>query len=154
MALRLYELTQVAGAMLTIGGDIGLAAEVGAQAVHLSPTDDVPAARALLGADVLVGISAHNEADIQAALAAGADYVTLSPIFPTASKPGYGPALGPGMLRRASALGLPILALGGITTDRASACQAAGAAGVAVMGEAMRADDPAALVRSFRAHVS
>ena len=77
------------------------------------------------------------------AASAGADYVTLSPIFPSASKPGYGPALGTNILGEAAKLGIPVLALGGVTADKAAACRAAGAAGIAVMGPAMRSSDPA-----------
>ena len=86
---------------------------------------------------------------IAAAAAAGADYVTLSPIYLTDSKPGYGPALGIEALRAAAGHGIPVLALGGITVATAAACVAAGADGVAVMGEVMRADDPARIVRDL-----
>lgn len=151
IARRLRDLTRTYGAVLTIGGDAGLAVEVGTPAVHLSSIDDIGAARALLGADALIGISAHNETEVQAAKAAGADYATLSPIFLTASKPGYGPALGTATLQRVRAIGLPVIALGGITGDRVPACLAAGAAGVAVMGDVMRAEDPEAVVLRFRA---
>jgi thiamine monophosphate synthase len=71
------------------------------------------------------------------------DYVTLSPIFPTDTKPGYGPALAPG---GAAALQAPVpwLALGGIVSpERVRQCAAAGAAGIAALGAIMRADDPA-----------
>ncbi len=84
--------------------------------------------------------------------AAGADYVTLSPIFLTGSKPGYGPALGPAALARiARRVGLPVLALGGVGPENARACLSAGAAGVAVMGGVMRAADPGAAVRELLA---
>jgi thiamine-phosphate pyrophosphorylase len=53
-------------------------------------------------------------------------------VFPSASKPGYGPAVGLEMLRAAAAaVSIPVLALGGITEDRIADCVAAGAAGVA-----------------------
>jgi thiamine-phosphate pyrophosphorylase len=91
------------------------------------------------GADVLIGISAHAEDDVAAAQTQGADYVTLSPIFATTSKPGYGPALGLAGLARALRFGLPVIALGGVTADSAAECLRAGAAGVAVMGGIMRA---------------
>jgi thiamine monophosphate synthase len=76
------------------------------------------------------------------------DYVTLSPIFLTSSKPGYGPALGTHILSvRASR---PIVALGGVDdAAKAAACREAGAAGVAVMGAVMRAADPAAVVKGL-----
>ena len=131
------------GATLTIGADVGLAAELSA-GVHLRAAAEVEAARRILGARALVGVSAHSRTDLARARDAGADYATLSPIFPSASKPGYGPALGLAALHEAAAVGLPVLALGGITAARAAPCRAAGAAGVAVMGEAMRSG-PASL---------
>ena len=76
---------------------------------------------------------------------AGADYVTLSPIFATASKPGHGPALGPdGLAHVAARLAVPVIALAGVGADNAAACLDAGAAGVAAMGAVMRAADPRA----------
>ncbi|WP_430910781.1 thiamine phosphate synthase [Methylobacterium sp. sgz302541] len=140
-----------AGGRLTVGGDTELAVALGADGVHLpggSGAPAVEAARRLLPEAALVGISAHGPSDIAAAAAAGADYATLSPVFETASKPGYGPALGVEGLRAASALGLPVIALGGITSGTIAPCMAAGAAGVAVMGELMRAADPKATARA------
>ncbi len=142
LATALLAITHAANAKLTIGADVELAADLGADGVHLASNASaaaIAAARAQLGSAVIIGISAHAEVDIAAARAAGADYVTLSPIFATTSKPGYGPELGVAALARAARYGLPILALGGVTRARARECRAAGAAGVAVMGEIMRA---------------
>jgi thiamine-phosphate pyrophosphorylase len=139
LAQRLLALTRPRGAYLSIGGDIDLAAALAVDGVHLAAGAPVAAARARLGASALIGVSAHCEADVAAAAAAGADYATLSPIFPTASKPGYGPALGVATLGRATHLDMPVLALGGVTPARAPECLEAGAAGIAVMGEVMRA---------------
>ncbi len=75
----------------------------------------------------------------------GADYVTLSPVFESASKPGYGPALGPaGLHALAARLTIPVVALGGVGVGNAGTCLGAGAAGVAVMGAVMAAADPGA----------
>lgn len=127
----------------------GLAVE-GCAGVHLPQGRDVAAMRRRLGRDALLGVSAHSEAEIVAAAHAGADYVTLSPIFLTASKPGYGPALDLAGLRAAAAASpVPVIALAGITPDTAADCLAMGAAGVAVMGAVMRADDPVATVRRY-----
>jgi thiamine-phosphate pyrophosphorylase len=90
----------------------------------------------------LIGVSAHGLRDVEAAAAAGADYVTLSPIFLTVSKPGYGPALGVAAIEPAAKRGIAIIALGGVSADVVPLCLDAGAAGVAVMGEIMRSDDP------------
>ena len=94
LALRLIAIARRHGARVSIGGDVELAVEVAADGVHLAAGASVAAARAQLGAQVLLGISAHGEGDVAGAASGGADYVTLSPIFPTGSKPGYGPALG------------------------------------------------------------
>jgi thiamine-phosphate pyrophosphorylase len=122
-----------AGRLVIAGPD-----PLGGDAVHLSATDAVPP-------DVgLVGRSCHGMPRLSTE-----DYVTLSPIYPTPTKPGYGPALGPS---RAAALAgrVPWLALGGVhSPQRAAACAAAGAAGIAVLGAVMRAADPAAVTRGL-----
>jgi thiamine-phosphate pyrophosphorylase len=96
----------------------------------------------------LIGVSAHSPEEAAAQLRAGADYVTLSPIFLTASKPGYGPAVGLDALAAAARLSSgPVIALGGIDADNVAACLAAGASGIAVMGDIMRSADPETTVR-------
>jgi len=109
--------------------------------VHLAAADPFP-----VPAPPVVGRSCHSATELRDAAAEGCAYATLSPIFRSASKPSYGPLLGPEALRGAP---LPVLALGGVTTSNAAACVAAGAHGVAVMGEVMRAPDPAATVSAL-----
>jgi thiamine-phosphate pyrophosphorylase len=141
LAARLAEIARRHGMHLSVSRDVALAAEYGAS-VHLQSAAAVDTARQRLGPGALVGVSAHGVDDVAAAAAAGADYVTLSPIFLTASKPGYGPALGVAAIGRAADLGISVIALGGVTTDVVRSCLYAGAAGVAVMGEIMRSDNP------------
>jgi thiamine-phosphate pyrophosphorylase len=134
--------------------DIGAVIATGAAGVHLPAGDDPAAARKRLPQG-LIGVSAHSATEAAAQLQAGADYVTLSPIFLTDSKPGYGPALGLDALAAAAAAAPgPIIALAGITPDNASACLAAGAHGVAVMGEVMRSPNPEETVRRLLAAFS
>jgi thiamine-phosphate pyrophosphorylase len=142
LAFRLAGMVRRAGGRLSIGADIELAAEVGTGAVHVREIADVARARHVLGPSALIGLSAHSVADAANAGKAGADYVTLSPIYETASKPGYGPAPGTTAIEQAARVGIPIVALGGIGTDNAAVVTAAGASGVAVMGGVMRADKP------------
>jgi thiamine-phosphate pyrophosphorylase len=138
------------GATVLMSGDVEAAIEAGAAGVHLPRDGDPGAARARLGPAAWIGMSAHDLGEAERAAAAGADYATLSPIFASPSKPAYGPALGLEVLSAAAAaVGLPVLALGGVTAARARDCLEAGAAGIAVMGEVMRAGDPAAAVRAF-----
>lgn len=152
LGARVAEHVRAANGVLTIGGDVALARALGADGVHLgggSGPEAIAAARATLGAAALIGVSAHAPREAAAAARAGADYVTLSPIYATASKPGYGPALGPEGLAAARAAGLPIVALGGVDPEVIGACRAAGAAGFAVMGSPMRALDPADATRAL-----
>ena len=151
LAREIAALTSARGATLSINSDMAAAKALKA-GLHL-PTGGKPlAARAALGPGALIGQSAHNLQEAEKALDTGADYVTLSPIFASASKPGYGPALGIEGLRKAAArLQIPIVALAGIDAGNAAACLRAGASAVAVMGGVMRADDPAAEVRALLA---
>ncbi len=137
---RLVALGRRYGATVGIHDDI--AAAESADALHLPDGGSIAAARARLGG-ALVGISAHDGAGVAQAAADGADYATLSPVFVSPSKPEYGPTLGLAAFGAAArAARLPVLALGGIDERTLPAAIAAGAAGAAVMGELMRADDP------------
>ena len=143
------ERADLAAALLTVldpvGGLLIVASDpaIVSHGLHLAARDPLPPAP-----PPLVGRSCHDRASLGAAAGEGCAYATLSPIFATASKPGYGPALGPDALRGAP---LPTWALGGMNAATAAACMAAGASGVAVMGEVMRAADPAAAVAAIRA---
>lgn len=134
--LRIASRLRALGASVIAGGPDPL----GGNAIHLAEDDTLPAGMGL------VGRSCHNVAQIRALTLEG--YCTLSPIFTSQSKPGYGPPLGTAVLGVEA--DVPVLALGGIDTrQRAEACRQAGAAGVAVMGAVMRADNPAAVVKGL-----
>jgi thiamine-phosphate pyrophosphorylase len=141
------------GATVMAHDDIAAVLATGADGVHLPGGGDPAAARKRLPRG-LIGVSTHSAAEAAAMLHAGADYVTLSPIFPTDSKPDYGPALGLDALAAAAAAAPgPIIALAGITPANAASCLAAGAYGVAAMGEVMRAEDPEETVRRLVAAI-
>jgi len=145
LAAEIIEVAKPYGAHVTINRD----PVEGTHGVHL------PQGCNVAGKSGLIGVSAHSLDEARLAAAAGADYVTLSPVFLTTSKPGYGPALGlDGLSDVATRLAIPVIALGGIDAENAAACLEAGAGGVAVMGGVMRADDPEAavadLVKSLR----
>ena len=127
-----------------------VAAACEADGVHLPQGLSVAEARRIVGPGRWVGVSTHNLEEALRAVEEGADYITLSPIFPSVSKPGYGPALGVETLRMvARAVSIPVVALGGITPENARACREAGAAGIAVLGSVMTAEDPGAIVRAY-----
>jgi thiamine-phosphate pyrophosphorylase len=137
------------GATVTAHGDAVPQPMTRAGGVHLPGGGDPAAMRRRLP-DGLIGASAHSSQEAAALIAGGADYVTLSPVFLTQSKPGYGPALGlDGLAAAVAAARGPVIALAGITPANAASCIKAGAAGIAVMGEVMRAADPEAVVRAL-----
>ncbi len=135
--------------------DVALAA--GADGVHL-PAAGLPidALRRRFGRRLLIGRSTHSLDEVEAAAAAGADYVTFGPVYPTPSKARYGPPPGLAGLRRAAAVGLPVYALGGVTIERlpeveVAAAGAHGAAGIRVFLDPERlATLVAAAERTFR----
>lgn len=132
-------------ATVTLHGDMATAEAARAAGVHV-PFGTAPGAiKHILGEQALVGVSVHSWDEAIRAQEDGADYVTVSPVFETASKPGHGPALGLEILGEfCQALDTPVIALGGISRTTTAQCIAAGATGVAVMGEVMRAEDPRA----------
>ena len=141
-------------ATVTVHEDVDAAAEAGADGVHLPSAGNPAAARARF-AGGLIGASAHSAREASALLSSGADYVTISPVFLTASKPGYGPALGlDGLAEIVAQVPGPVIALGGVTPANAPLCLSAGASGVAVMGEVMRATNPQAVVEAMLAAIS
>jgi thiamine-phosphate pyrophosphorylase len=141
-------------ATVTVHEDVDAAVMSGAAGVHLRSAGNPEAARARLS-DGLIGASAHSAEEAAALLGSGADYVTLSPVFPTASKPGYGPAIGvDGLAEIIAQIPGPVIALGGVTPANAPLCLSAGASGVAVMGEVMRAANPQAVVEAMLAAMS
>lgn len=127
-----------AGGRLIVAGPDPL----GGDAVHLASADPYTETG-------LVGRSCHNGEDLMRL--STEDYVTLSPVFPSPSKPGYGPPLGlAGLARLCARTRVKVFALGGVTTaDHAAACVATGADGVAVMGAVMRSPDPTATVAAL-----
>jgi thiamine-phosphate diphosphorylase len=140
------------GVRVLVNRRLDVALAMGADGIHLGfdamAADD---ARAVLREGALVGTSTHELAEIRALQPGAVDYVHLAPIYDPHSKPASRPALGPGALAEACALGIPVLAQGGLDRERCSAAIGAGAAGVAVTGAILHAPDPAAAAAGLRA---
>ena len=132
LAVDLRAVLDAVGGLLVWGGAAGAPDGV---PVHLRPP--------------LLGRSCHSAAELARAAAEGCDWVFLSPVFPTASKPGYGPALGVEGFARLRPLGPPAYALGGVLPEHVPDLLAAGAQGIAVMGPVMR--DPSVVRRYLEA---
>ena len=138
-ARAIAELCRNYEAKLFINTNTRIALEVGAAGVHL-PANAAPVGeiKPQTTDDFYIGCSVHSLAAAQKREVEGADFVTYSPIYPTASKPGYGPAVGvEGLAKVIENVRLPVFALGGVTPARVKECLAAGASGVAVMSGVM-----------------
>jgi thiamine-phosphate pyrophosphorylase len=131
----------------------------GADGVHVGQEDLPPAAvRALVGDVSNVGLSTHTTGQVDAAVRQPVTYIAIGPVFGTATKATGYEKVGLEMVgeaaRRASARGLPLVAIGGITLENAISVLAAGAASVAVIGDLLAGGDPEARVRAFVEHLS
>jgi thiamine-phosphate pyrophosphorylase len=151
-AARLLPTARRAGACITLHGEATLAQKCGLDGVHLPAGRDAASARCVLGSNKLVGISIHRADEARAVDPALVDYAIAGPVFETASKPDYGPALGEhGLIEIARACPVPVLGIGGLDPARVSHALASGASGIAVMGGVMRAADPGAEIKALLA---
>lgn len=141
-------LDEAGGTLVLAGASLTVAAGV-PRLLHLSAAE--PASLPAGG----LARSCHDEEEVRFAVGEGCAYVTVSPVFTTQSKPGYGPTLGVDELRRlvGCAGAMPVYALAGITVESAADCVRAGAAGVAVMGAVMRSRQPDRLVARYLARL-
>ena len=142
------------GATVIVNDRADIARLSGAAGVHVGQDDLSPAqVRSILGADAIVGLSTHTTAQLDRALREPIDYVAIGPVFGTGTKAtGYEP-IGVESVRTAAATcgaqDVPLVAIGGITRDRAREVLAAGARSVAVISDLLAGGDPAARVREF-----
>jgi thiamine-phosphate pyrophosphorylase len=142
-------------AWVIVNDRVDVAIVAGTRHVHLGQ-DDLPAgdARALVGPDAVIGLSTHTSGQIEDACRLPVDYVAVGPVFGTHTKDtGYAPVgttLVADARRRLDAHGgRPLVAIGGITLDRAPAVIAAGADAVVVISDLLAHGSPGARVRAF-----
>jgi thiamine-phosphate pyrophosphorylase len=128
-----------------------VAALAGADGVHVGQDDlAVEQARAVLGERKWVGVSTHNEKQFRDAMETSADYIAVGPIFSTGSKANPDPIVGVDFIREMRALtDTPIVAIGGITLERAAEAVDAGADSVAVISDILRAENPGKRARQY-----
>ena len=136
-----------------INDRVDIALACGAQGVHLGQRDlPLKAARVLLGKKRIIGISVSTVEEARAAEAGGADYLGVGPVFHTSSKEDLPGILGTEGLRAIKAeVKIPVLAIGGITVDRAAEVAASGADGMAVISAVWDADDISGAIRALLA---
>lgn len=143
-----------AGVCFIVNDDPLLARQVEADGVHLGQGDgEVAAARRLLGDARCIGVTCHDQWPLaRQAVAEGADYVAFGAMFPSTTKPDA-PRATPQLFMRAAALGVPKVAIGGITPDNAGQAMAAGADLAAVIAGVFDAPDPLAAARACAAAI-
>jgi thiamine-phosphate pyrophosphorylase len=135
---------RAAGALFVVNDRLDIALAVGADGVHLG-VDDLPIERArmIAGPTFVVGYSPETDGQAAAASRRGANYLGIGPVFGTRSKADAGEAIGLATLRRRVGLaGIPAIGIGGIDSTNAASVVECGAAGVAVVGAILRAQDP------------
>lgn len=151
-AKRLRALTSEFDALFFINDRLDVALAAGADGVHLGPSDlPLEAARSVVPSDFLIGISTDDPQIAREAQRAGADYIGCGAVFGTTTKREVADErIGKEGLRTvASAVDLPVVGIGGISTANIDQLQGSGAAGVAVIGALMKANDPRAATRAL-----
>lgn len=151
VAAAIAPLARAAGARFFVNDRPDVARAVDADGVHLGQ-DDLPvdAARRVLGPGRLVGVSTHDQGEARAAVAAGADYVGVGPVYETTSKANPLAPRGLALVRAVRAeVRCPIVAIGGITIDTAAEVRRAGADAIAMIGALTRAPDAEATAREI-----
>lgn len=151
LAQPISTLCRTNNAHLFINTNVKVAFDVGAAGVHLPDIDEsVDKVKTLSSSDFLVGCSVHSVDIAKKREAEGADFVTYSPIYPIANKPGYGPAVGVESLEKlVKSVALPVFALGGVTPAHVGECLEVGASGVAVMSGIMSAAEAAQRAKRY-----
>jgi thiamine-phosphate pyrophosphorylase len=154
LARNLNAICAEAGVPLIVNDrvDVALAAEAaGVHVGHIGEEDLAPHdARRLLGPEAIVGVSVGTAQEAHMATSQGASYVSAGPMFATSTKSNAGPAAGEALLRSVrAATGLPLVVIGGITSQRSAPLFAAGADGICVGAAIVRAPDPEAAARAF-----
>lgn len=141
------------GVWLIVNDRADIAAMARAGGVHVGQEDlAVEEARRICGPSSWVGVSTHNLEQLREAAGTSADYIAVGPLFPTTTKENPDPVVGIELLREARALTRkPIVAIGGITVERAAEVFRAGADSVAVIRDLALAHDPAARAREYLA---
>lgn len=149
-ALQLKALCDSFNVPLIINDRLDIAMAVGAAGVHLGQ-DDLPctAARKILGEDYIIGVSAHNPAEAEAALQSGADYLGCGAVFGTATKADVKKLGTDGLAAICKAKGLPVVGIGGVTADNYREVRAAGADGAAIVSGILAQPDIRATVRAI-----
>jgi thiamine-phosphate pyrophosphorylase len=148
---ELARFLRTAGVRFVVNDRADVAALVDADGVHVGQDDlGVEQAREILGAEKWVGVSTHSVEQLKSAAESSVEYLAVGPIFSTGSKTNPGPVVGVEFVRKARSLTeKPIVAIGGITLERAGEVMQAGADSVAIISDIWRSDSPGRRAREY-----
>ncbi len=150
-ALAIQPLCRKYGVPFVLDDDVELAREVGADGVHVGQSDMAcEKARAILGPDAIVGVSAQTVEEAIAAEKAGADYLGVGAVFPTGSKADAVEVDKETVRAICSAVSIPVIAIGGITKENVSELKGLGLVGIAVISAIFAQDDRRAAAAELR----
>ncbi len=154
-ALAIRDFLNARGIALIINDRVDIAQAVGADGVHLGQSDmPLDIARSLVGDSMLVGISVESLEEAVQAEAGGADYLGVSPIYPTPTKTDTAPPLGlQGLRAIRRAVNLPLVGIGGLNQQNAAPVIQYGADGIAVVSAIVAAADPEQATRQLRREI-
>ncbi len=151
-ACKIREITRNAGTLFIVNDRIDIAIASGADGVHLGQ-DDLPLceARQIVPEDFIIGVSVGSVAEAVNAEAGGADYVAVSPVFGTGTKPDAGPGHGTTLITAIKQnISIPVIGIGGIQKENIREVLVAGADGVAVISAIINSDDIVKTTQEFK----
>jgi len=152
LAKKIRELTSLYDAIFILNDRIDIAQIVDADGVHLGQDDvDIKDARAMLGDKMIIGLSTHCPEDARKAVAAGADYIGVGPIFTTPTKPGRTAVTTAYAKWVSENIDIPWYAIGGIDLDNVSDVLNSGAKKIAVVRAVINAQNPSEAAKNFLA---
>jgi len=150
LADRIVTAARTTGGRVIVNDRADISMMAGADGVHVGQEDlSVEAVRDIVGAAAIVGLSTHTREQIDRALTTSANYIAVGPIFSTATKDTGYSARGLELIGYAAGRGKPVVAIGGITLERAAQVVAAGASGLAVITDLLTGGDVEKRVRRF-----
>ncbi|MEI6840710.1 MAG: thiamine phosphate synthase [Methanomicrobiales archaeon] len=151
-ACEIRDITRIAGTLFIVNDRIDIALASGADGVHLGQNDlPLYEARQLAPEDFILGISVGSVVEAIHAEAGGADYVALSPVFGTGTKPDAGPGHGTPLITAIKQnISIPVIGIGGIRKENVREVLASGADGIAVVSAVISSDDIAKATRELK----
>lgn len=154
-ACEIREITRSAGALFIVNDRIDIALASGADGVHLGQ-DDLPlyVARTLAPGKFIIGISVRSVTEAVNAEAGGADYVAVSPVFGTGTKPDAGPGIGTALITSIRKnISIPVIGIGGIRKENTREVIMAGADGIAVVSAVICSENPVSAAQELKSQV-